>query len=317
MRILYVGSSDFGEKCLEYLKREEEVIGIITNPDKPAGRGRQSSITAIKAAGLKYGLPILQTGNINLAENIEQIRSLNPDLIITIAFGQIISKTLLDQFPGRWLNVHGSLLPAYRGAAPINYALFNDDRETGVTVIIMNERLDAGAMISKSKIAISDDDNFGTLYAKLQTLAVEALREAVTQYKTQCKVVGEPQDEKSATYTAKITKNDCRVDTGISASGLINRIRGLSPSPCCRLDTEYGSLKIYAAHLTGNSAAVMTAAAELAVGALFTLTGKIYYKCIDGIIEITELQREGKSRLDSASFINGLRIKSDSLKILR
>ncbi|MBP7654130.1 methionyl-tRNA formyltransferase [Candidatus Dependentiae bacterium] len=304
MRIVFAGSSDFGIKCLDYLIKEEELLCVITNPDKPAGRGMKNTMTPVKKIALENNIFLYQPENFNSQETLDLLNKLNPDIILVVSFGHIIKPFLLEAFPGKWINIHASLLPAYRGAAPINFAVFNGENETGISIIKIFEKLDSGDILTQIKTSISENDNFGSLYLKLQDLAVTGLKKFLDDLKND-NVHCFSQDESKVTFTTKITREFCKIQFDNSSGKVISYIRGLSPVPAAWTIFKNKVLKVYNAVLFdgGNMQ-------DYKIGEIFVYEKKILAKCSDGLIEILDLQVEGKKRMDSKSFINGLALNN-------
>jgi methionyl-tRNA formyltransferase len=301
MNIVFAGTSDFGIYCLDYLNDKFNVIGVITNPDKPAGRGRKIRFSAIKNKAIELNLKLFQFKNINERENLEVLKKLNPDLIIVIAYGKIISAELLELFENKWINVHASLLPDLRGPAPINYAVMNGLKKTGITIMNMNEKMDEGDILYQKDTPISDKETFGELYEKLQNLSVGTLEEYFCKL-SHHEIIPSPQKHKLASYTKKITSENTRLDLTASCKNNYLKIKGLNPIPCAWVEFKNKKLKIYDAEFNYELCGKIDKDG-------FYVTNKILaLKCSDGFLVITDLKYEGKRRMDSKSFLNGLKL---------
>ncbi|HON56682.1 MAG TPA: methionyl-tRNA formyltransferase [bacterium] len=315
MKILFMGSSDFGAECLEYLVANNMVDIVITNPDKPAGRGQKLKITPIKEIAIKHNLEIFQPDDINSRESLEKLEKLKFDFIIVVAYGSIISRELLSLFSRKWINIHASLLPKYRGASPINYCLFNGDRETGITIIEMNERMDAGDILLQRKIEIQKDETFGELYKRLQNFAVDVLSDFLEKFQKN-QIVKIRQDDSQATYTKKLTTEFCKLEFSESAESLHNKIRGLSPQPgaWAVLEPQNKKLKILRATLNISEKIIND---NNECGIIKEKENRVFIKCGCGnYLELLELQIEGKNIIDAKSFINGyLKNREEHLKL--
>ena len=301
MKTVFAGSSDFGLKCLEYLIKEEDVVCVITNPDKQAGRGKKISSTPVKMMALENGIRCYQPENFNSETTLNFLNEINPDLIVVVSFGHIIKPFLLEAFPDKWINIHSSLLPLYRGPAPINFTIFNSEKESGITIIEIAEKLDAGDILVKMQIPVEKNETFGGLFNKLQILSVDALKKLLKNIRS-CRIEKIRQDEIKATYTSKITKEFCRINFDNNAEKIIAFIRGLNPIPAAWTLFNDKILKIFDACIFERS--VIN---DFISGQIFVFEKKILVKCSNAIIEIKDLQFEGKKRMDSKSFINGLR----------
>ncbi|HPG29585.1 MAG TPA: methionyl-tRNA formyltransferase [bacterium] len=301
MKIVFAGSSDFGLNCLEYLIKEEDVVCVVTNPDKQAGRGKKISSTPVKTLAVENGIRCYQPENFNSEATLDLLNEINPDLIVVVSFGHIIKPFLLEAFPDKWINIHSSPLPLYRGPAPINFAIFNSEKTSGITIIEIAEKLDAGDILVKMQIPVEQSETFGSLFNKLQILSVDALKKLLEDIKTG-RIQKIRQDDSAASYTSKITKEFCRINFNDKAEKIIAFIRGLNPVPAAWTIFNDKVLKIF-------NAGIFECAVNnrIIAGQIFTFEKKILVKCSDAIIEITDLQFEGKKRMDSKSFINGLR----------
>ena len=310
MKILFMGTPDFAIPTLKALyDGGEEIVGVITQPDKPKGRGYTLTPPPVKAWALEKNLEVYQPATLKDEAFAELLMKLAPELIVVVAFGKILPKNVLDFPKYGCINVHGSLLPKYRGAAPMQRSIIDGDKTTGVTIMYMDVGLDTGDMLYKSEVEIAESDNFETIHDKLSLCGADALMETVKLIK-EGKAVREKQDEALATYAAKIEKSDCLIDFSKSAEEIHNLIRGLSPIPLTFTHTPDGKLlKITSARIADREAVCKTA------GEVISLDGEITVACGKGKIAITGVLPEGKGRMSAGDFIRGRKINiGDILK---
>jgi len=303
LKILYMGTPDYAATILRALVESgEDVFAVITQPDKPKGRGYQLTPPPVKVFAEEKGLPVYQPQTLRDEAFMDLLKELDPELIIVAAYGKILPRAVLEYPKYGCVNAHASLLPKYRGAAPIQRAIMEGETETGVTSMYMAEGLDTGDMILKVPVAIEETDDFGTVHDKLAEAGAKAMLETVARLKNGT-VKAEAQDDSSFTYAAKITKEDCVLDFSLSAREVYNRIRGLSPFPLSFCRTPDGKLlKIVSARLTERSS-------NAPDGTVVSLDGGVIAVAAGGgILEITGVLPEGKGRMKSSDFINGRRI---------
>ena len=309
MRILFMGTPDFALFSLRALvEAGENVIGVVTQPDKPKGRGYTLTPPPVKVYAEEQGLPVYQPNTLRGEEFASLLASLDPELIVVVAYGKILPQNVLEYPKHGCINVHGSLLPEYRGAAPMQRAIMEGKRETGVTTMMMDVGLDTGDMLLVGKIAISEHDNFETVHDKLGACGAKTLIRTLDSLKNGT-LTRIKQDDARATYAAKIEKSDCVIDFSRSAHEVHDQIRGLSPIPLAFTYTPDGKmLKIIATEVAEES--VFANAGEV----VSTADGKITVACGAGAINLLTVLPEGKKRMSSADFINGRKIgKGDVL----
>ena len=292
MRVLFIGTGEIGVPVLRWLmeSREHEFVGVVTQPDKPVGREQRIEAPPVKAALAGRNLPVLQPKRIR--EAVEEIRSVNPDVIVVMAYGQILPRTVLAIPRIACLNLHASLLPRHRGAAPIQAAIASGDRETGITVMYMDEGLDTGDMLLQKRIEIATDETGGSLHDRLAEIALAALQDALTQLEngTAPRI---PQDASAATYAAKLEREDGRIDWNESAALIERKVRAFDPWPGAFtvLRDETGrerKLKIFRAHVVGESP-----------------LGLLSFPAKDSAVCLDEVQLEGKRRMTADEFRRG------------
>lgn len=300
MRVIFMGTPDFATGTLEEIvKAGHEVVGVVTQPDKPKGRGKTMMPTPVKETALKYNLPVYQPRKVREPEFVEVLRSLKPDVMVVAAFGQIITKEILEMPKYGCINVHASLLPAYRGAAPIQWAVINGDKESGVTIMQMDEGIDTGDMIEKAVVPIAEDETGGSLFDKLShtgaKLCVKVLKDL-----EEGTAVREKQPEESTTpYAKMIDKKMGEVDWKKSAKEIEQLIRGLNPWPSAYTKVHGKTLKLW-------KAKVLLETSQMKPGQIVKVTkDSLAVQTGQGMLEIQELQLEGKKRMDTSSFLRG------------
>ena len=300
MRFVFMGTPDFAVPCLERLiEAGHEAAGVFTQPDKPVGRKQVMTPPAVKVCALSRGLEVFQPSTLRDGTALEIIRNLHPDVIIVAAYGKIVPKEILDYPRYGCINVHGSLLPAYRGAAPIQWSVINGDAETGITVMQMNEGLDTGDILYQKAIPIGMDDTAESMFDKLSALGADTLIEALELIE-QGALTPIPQEESKATYAPMLNKEISLIDWNKPALTVHNLIRGLYSWPIASTTLNGRKVKIFSAHMSPLSGAAGTVAA----------TDPLTVACGDGAIVIDELQLEGKKRMDAKAFLVGHPLKA-------
>ena len=307
MRILFMGTPDFALFSLRALVESgEELVGVVTQPDKPKGRGKSMSSPPVKIYAESVGIPVYQPTTMKDGAFLETLRALDPELIVVTAYGKILPSYLLDYPKYGCLNVHGSLLPLYRGAAPMQRVLMEGRRETGVTIMYMDVGLDTGDMMLKRVLPIGENDNFEDVHDGLGVLGAEALLEAVALLKSG-NAPREKQNDALSTYAAKITKEDCCLDLSRPAEELHNTVRGLSPIPVAFFYLGDGKmLKV----LETRKGSVNS---DKAPGTVLALSDRgnagILIACGSGSLLLTRVVPEGKKPMDAIAFANGRGLK--------
>jgi len=296
-----MGTPSFAVPTLDLIyKSKHQVSAVVTVPDKKKGRGLKTDFSEVKKFALEKNIKLLQPDSLKDFSFIKEIESLSPDLIVVVAF-RILPKEVftLPQFGA--INLHASLLPKYRGAAPINHALINGEKNTGVTTFFLKEKVDTGNIILQKSIEISDEDNAGSLHDKLSLLGADTVIKTIDLIENgnyELKI----QDESQATPAPKIFKKDCIINWNLPSEILINLIRGLSPYPCAFTHFKDKSIKIYTAKASDLDL-------KLPQGKFIAKNKKLFTGTSDGNIEIIELQLEGKKRINALDFVN--RINTD------
>lgn len=293
-----MGTPDFSTKVLEMLIAEEDVIAVVTQPDRPVGRKRVMTPPPVKEVALENGIEVYQPEKISQSDDLQTLIDMEPDLIVTAAFGQILPKSLLDAPKLGAINVHASLLPKYRGGAPIHQAIIDGEKETGVTIMYMAPKLDAGDIISQQAIEIEPNDNVESMHDKLSFLGADLLKKTLPEIinGTNDRI---EQDDSKATFASNISREDERIDWTQSAEQIYNHIRGLSPWPVAYTKLDETNMKLYAARIeegkNGNPGEIL----ETTKKAIIVGTGS------DDAIALTEIQLSGKKRMPTANFLSG------------
>ncbi|MBQ0101776.1 MAG: methionyl-tRNA formyltransferase [Firmicutes bacterium] len=301
-----MGTPDFAVAALDALyKTGEYDISVITQPDKPKGRGYELLPTEVKKYALERGLPVFQPVTMKSEEAEELIRNLDPDVIVVAAYGKILPSFVLDYPKYGCINVHGSLLPEYRGAAPIQRAIIDGKKVTGITVMKMDVGLDTGDMFAKTEVEITPDDDFGTLFDKMAEAGGRAITETLPKI-ISGELKPEKQDDTLSCYAAKIEKDDCRIGFTDDAEKVVNRIRGLSPVPLAFTFRGNGvQLKIVSAKLTDEKSGKPC-------GCAYGSDDGIKVVCGDGrVILLTEIIPAGKKRMKAADYLRGNKIDGE------
>lgn len=303
LRIVYFGTPDFAVASLKALvEAGANVVAVVTAPDKPAGRGMKLKYSAVKEYALEQNLPVLQPTNMKSESFITELRELKADLQVVVAF-RMMPEVVWDMPPMGTINVHGSLLPQYRGAAPINWAIMNGERETGVTTFKLKHEIDTGDILLQQKVTIEPEDNIGTLYeklmnegAKLLVKTVKGLAEGTLQEKSQDSI---PVAELK--HAPKIFKEHMEINWNSPVARIQDQVRGLSPYPAAFTSLQDKKLKVYKSHIEEATTNKETGA--------YDTDGKSWlrFAANDGWLYVDELQLEGKKRMDVQSFLAGFR----------
>ena len=308
MKILFMGTPDFAVFSLKALvEAGHEIVGVVTQGDKPKGRGYQLTLPPVKAYALEQGLTVYQPATLRNGAFDAEIAAMDPDLIVVVAFGKILPQSVLDAPRYGCINVHGSLLPAYRGAAPMQRAIMEGQPKTGITTMYMAAGLDTGDMLLKSEVDIQEDDNFETVHDKLAAVGAETLLRTIAALEDGT-LTPIPQDDSLATYAAKIEKADFLIDFGKPVKEVHDIIRGLSPTPLAFTHTPDGKLlKVPAARRcrTEGQYGVPGTVISLDTGK----NGGIEVACGDGTLLITRVTPEGKGQMSAADYIRGRKIR--------
>lgn len=299
MKIVFMGTPDFALYPLRALvESEHEVVAVVTQPDKPGNRG-EIKFSPVKKYALDNGIPVYQFAKIS-REGAGALAKLNADFFVTAAYGQILSAEILALPVHGVVNVHASLLPAYRGSSPIQWAIINGESETGVTIMLTDVGLDTGDILLRKSIPIDGNDTAGSLFEKLGLLGADAIIEFFEKF-ISGKIIGERQDEARASYYPMLKKSDGRIDWSMDAEAVRNLVRGVTPWPGAYFLRKGKTIKLYSAEIAngfnGRAGEVLAADKRgLIVG------------CGKGALALSELQSEGKKRMSYTDFLNGNRI---------
>lgn len=299
-RIVFMGTPDFAVYSLKALiEQGYNVVGVVSQPDRPKGRKRVLTPPPVKVEAENHGLPVLQPEKLRKPEAVSELLALQPELIVTAAYGQILPKAVLEAPRFGCINVHGSLLPKYRGGAPVHYAVMNGEAVTGVTIMYMAEGLDTGDMISKVEVPILEEDTTGTMFDKLAVAGASLLVETIPQL-LQGKLQAVPQDHEAATYARNISREDERIDWSRSSREIFNHIRGLHPWPTAFTLWEGNVFKVWAAEPP--SADDYKAGSEAPGTVLEVADSGIRVRTGDGSIRLTVIQPFGKKAMPVSEF---------------
>lgn len=303
-KIVFMGTPAFSAPILRMLVEEgHEVALVVTQPDRPVGRKKILTPTPVKEQALALGLPVYQPEKLKDPEQAQTILDLEPDLIVTAAFGQILPTAVLDAPKLGAINVHASLLPEYRGGAPIHQAIIDGKQETGVTIMYMVDRLDAGDIISQKSVPIEETDHTGSMFEKLSAAGKELLKETLPSIidGTNARI---PQDEARVSFARNISREQERLDWNKSASDLYNQVRGLYPWPVAFTSLEGTNVKIWWAEIAETAKTASPGEVlELTEDAIIVQTG-------DGALAIKELQPAGKKRMTAQDYLRGPKLQA-------
>ncbi|MBQ2998898.1 MAG: methionyl-tRNA formyltransferase [Clostridia bacterium] len=310
MKILFMGTPDFAVFSLKALyEAKQEIVAVVTQPDKPKGRGYQMMPPPVKVAAEELSLPVYQPNTLKDEAFSALLEELAPELIVVVAYGKILPKSVLDFPKHGCINVHGSLLPEYRGAAPMQRAILDGKTVTGITTMMMDVGLDTGDMLLREELPMEENDNFETIHDKLGALGADLIVKTVAaeEVGTLTRI---PQNDEGATYAQKITKEDCLLDFSRDARTVHNQIRGLSPIPLSFTHTPDGKLlKVTSAKLSDETEEHKTS------GEVLSLDSGITVACGRGSVTLLGVLPEGKSRMSAADFIRGRKLSvGDILK---
>jgi len=298
LRIVFAGTPEFAVPCLRAANEHDEVTAVYTQPDRPAGRGRQVTMSPVKVEALARQLPVRQPENFKPAQAREALRALQPDLMVVVAYGLILPQTVLD-IPryGCW-NVHASLLPRWRGAAPIQRAIEAGDRETGVALMQMEKGLDTGPVLMEMRSTISAEDTGGTLHDRLSQLAAEVLGEGLKLLRTGTRPIGQAQAADGVVYAHKIDKAEAILDWNLPAKALADKVRAFDPWPVCEAVVGNERLRIHAAR-------ALPSAHHVAPGTLLACSRDgIDVACGEGALRLLRIQRDGGRPISAADYLN-------------
>jgi len=302
MKIIFAGTPPFAASALVALHREHQVVAVLTQPDRPAGRGMRLAVSAVKQFALQYGLPVSQPATLKSAEVQREIAALGADVMVVAAYGLILPKAVLQLPRYGCLNIHASLLPRWRGAAPIQRAIQAGDAETGITIMQMDEGLDTGDMLLKHNCPIAEHDTAQTLHDKLADIGASSILEALRLLQDH-RLIPAKQDDHAACYAAKLLKSEARIDWRLDARLIERTVRAFNPFPVCFADLNGAAIKIWQAALSpdqyGDPGKVL--AAE---------SCGITVACGTGAIRLEVLQRPGGKAQPAAQFLQAVPVKA-------
>lgn len=307
MKIVFMGTPDFAKGALEALiAAGHEITAVVTQPDKAKGRSKQLQYPPVKECALVHGIPVMQPVRIKTREAIEELSQYEADVFVVAAFGQILSQEILDMPRYGSLNIHGSLLPKYRGASPIQQVIIDGEKETGVTIMQMDAGIDTGDMLYKRSIEIEDTDTFESLHDKLMVLGGEAIVEALELLEAGA-LVPEKQDDTLSCHAQLITKEMGKIDFDKKAIEINRLIRGLNPWPSAYTFYKGKQLKIWETNVQDKES-------DLPPGTITEVTkNAIYVACKEGTLCICSLQLEGKKRMSTHDFLLGVKVQAGDM----
>lgn len=298
LKTIFMGTPDFAVPCLEVLQAKTEVLAVITQPDRPKGRGHNLQASPVKQKALEYNLPVLQPEKIKTEEFTAELEKLQPDLIVVVAFGQILSQRILDIPPLGCVNVHASLLPRYRGAAPIHWSIINGEKETGVTTMLMDAGLDTGDMLLKDKVAITEEMTTEELHDQLMAMGGKLLAETIDGLANGT-ITPEKQDDSISNYAGMLNKETGHIDWSKSAREIHNLIRGLNSWPVAWSMKDGKNYKFWRTKAEkSNSDKAPGTVAELRKNSFCIATG-------EGLLEVLEIQPPSKKRMSAGDLLRG------------
>jgi methionyl-tRNA formyltransferase len=307
MKIVFMGTPDFAVPCLQALiDNKHEVVGVVTQPDRAKGRGNKLTAPPVKILAEEYNIPVLQPEKVKTPEFVEKLRALSPEVIVVVAFGQILSQAILDIPPKGCINVHGSLLPKYRGAGPIQWSIINGDKTTGVTTMYMDKGLDTGDMILKREFEILEKETAQELHDKMSAVGAEVLIETLALIE-QGKAPRTSQNHDEHTYAPMLDKTTGKVDWSKSAREIFNLIRGTYPWPGAYSSYMGKNFKIFSSEIYDENTLNAEAGIIKEIGKDYLLIS-----CAKGYIKVMELQFENEKRMGVEAYLRGHNIDIDT-----
>jgi methionyl-tRNA formyltransferase len=296
MRVVFMGSPEFAVPTLRALAMVHEVALVVSQPDKPAGRGAQLTPPAVKTAALALGLPVFQPASAKTGELERALRESGAEVAIVVAYGKILPKAVLTALPRGCLNVHGSLLPRYRGAAPVQWAVINGDPTTGISIMQLDEGMDTGPVLLEREVAIGPEETSGELLARLAPIGASALVDALGELDA---LVAKPQDHEEASHARMLTKADGNIDFALAPDLVAARIRGVDPWPGARAVLRGELVKLFRARMTDGTAG------QPAGTVIRIDKGGLHVAARGGVVAIREIQAPGRKRVTAAEFAAG------------
>lgn len=307
MRVIFMGTPDLAVGTLEAIIKEgHEVVCVVTQPDKPKGRGKNMQFTPVKEVAVAHNIEVLQPLRIREPEVVAELEKLKPDVIVVVAFGQLLTKEILNMPKYGCVNVHTSLLPKYRGAAPIQWAVIDGEKESGVTTMLMDEGLDTGDILKQTVVPLEENETGGSLYDKLAVKGAELLIETLKELETGT-ASRRKQDDSLSNYAKKLDKHLGQIDFSKPAEEIERLIRGLNPWPSAYTKLDGKTLKIWAA-------TVVDREVEGQLGEIVEVTkSEILVKTGKGLLSLEEIQLEGKKRMETDAFLRGYSIEKGTI----
>ena len=314
MRIVFMGTPDFAAASLKKLiDKKYDIIGVVTQPDKQVGRGKKIVFSPVKQVAIENNLPVYQPIKAKEESFVNEIKELNPDVIVVVAYGQILSKEFLEIPKQGCINVHVSLLPKYRGAAPIEWTIINGETESGVTTMYMAKGLDTGDMIEKTVVPIADTDTGVTLHDKLADAGAELILSTLSKLEDHT-AIRTPQDDSLSCYASMLKKEMGELDFTKDAASLERLIRGLQPWPVAYTKMNQKTVRIYEASVCEQPEEALEDGTQIVPGMIVRVTKKNFtVACGNGALMIRKLQPEGKKPMDCAAFLAGNKLKTGQM----
>lgn len=297
MKVMFMGTPDIAVPCLAALIEKHDVVCVVTQPDKPKNRGQKMAMSPVKELALTHNIDVLQPTKFKDEAFLPELEKYKPDVIVVIAYGRILPKYVLEYPKHGCINVHASLLPKYRGAAPIQWCIVDGEKVTGITTMLMNEGLDTGDMLLKAEIEITDTMTGGELHDKMAVMCPELLLETLDKIE---EIVPQKQNDSLSCYASMIDKSMTVIDWNKNAEEIVNLVRGMNPFPAARTTADGKLLKVFVAE-KGN--------VKGEPGKVLDFTGGIVVGCADGSVILTEVQPEGKRRMSAKDYLLGNKIK--------
>ena len=304
MKIGFFGTPEIASFCLEYLIKHFTIAFVVTSPDKPKGRGKHLSPPPVKEKALEYGIPCFQPHSLKDEQLVEQLSQFNCDIFVVVAYGKLIPRSIFSIPPLQTINLHPSLLPKYRGAAPVEWALYNGEHQTGVTVQLINEDLDAGDIVLQSPVTIAPNETAQDVYEKILPLGASMLIQAIKGLHDGT-IKPAPQDHTQATYCGKITSDTARIAWNKPSLHIHNMVRAFNPKPVAWTTFRGKIIKIWKTGVGDSSCDSSTARP----GTIWVKSKRLFVCTADGTVEVLSLQPETKKPMDAVAFINGYRLQ--------
>ena len=306
MRVIFMGTPDFAVGTLQALIASgHEVVAVVTQPDKPKGRGKAMQFTPVKEVAVEAGIPVLQPKKVRAPEVVEELKSYAPDVIVVVAFGQLIPKTILEMPRYGCVNVHASLLPKYRGAAPIQWAVIDGEEKSGVTTMQMDEGLDTGDMLLTEEVVLDPEETGGSLFDKLSVVGAQLLLKTLTALENGTVTPQKQPKESTTAYAAMLNKKMGEINWMQSAVQIERLVRGLNPWPSAYTHLGGKTLKIWKAAVVPDKEQ-----AEQPGSVILENKKHVAVQTGDGVLEILELQLEGKKRMTADAFLRGYQLEN-------